>query len=124
MVAIIDIVLSPPGRDVVGNLNGEYVVLQNQGFSSINMRDWQLRDAAGHRYVFSNLLPNGRSWTLGPKEYVCLHTGKGQDSYVPPNTFHLYWGQGWWIWNNKGDTAYLFDQAGNLVDSKTVRGAA
>ncbi|AGK61322.1 Micrococcal nuclease (thermonuclease)-like protein [Archaeoglobus sulfaticallidus PM70-1] len=86
------------------NLNDEYVVIANNGAASINLQGWVLQDEAGHTYVFP-------SYTFGPGEVVYVHTGSGTDT-----AGHLYWGSDRAIWNNDGDTAYLFDAAGNLTD--------
>lgn len=41
-----------------------------------------------------------------------LHTGKGTNSPT-----HRYRGSGAYIWNNTGDTAYLCNSSGTLIDS-------
>lgn len=129
MISIIEIRSNPPGRDTTNRLNEEYVVIGNCGNTGVHMNGWTLADAKGHRYVFPRTLSNGQSWRLDPRELAVVHTGSGTDCYVPPSagrpgTFHFYWGRSWWVWNNEGDKAALFDQAGNLVDSKTVGRAA
>ena len=63
-----------------------------------------LKDRAGHTFVFPDVI-------LKPGETVIIHSGSGV------NQDHvLYWGDGA-IWNNDGDTAYLYDPSGNLVDT-------
>lgn len=129
MIGIVKIVSNPPGRDTRDRLNEEYVVIGNRGIASVYLSGWMLKDAKGHRYVFPRTLSNGEMWRLDPREIAVVHTGSGTDCYVAPSsgrpgTFHFYWGSAWFIWNNEGDTAYLFDQAGNLIDSKTVGRAA
>jgi len=51
-----------------------------------------------------------RSYTLGAGSTVTVYTKKGTNSAT-----ELYWGSSGPIWNNEGDTAYLFDNNGKLV---------
>ena len=94
---------NPPGNDLEGE--GEYVVIENIGISDVDMTGWQLRDAADHTYTF----PNGFVLKAGAE--VRVHTGSGTDTETD-----LYWGRRQAVWNNNGDTAYLYDAEGNLVD--------
>ena len=93
-----------PGNDNY-NPNGEYVVIRNYGADPVNLIGWKLRDEAGHTYIFPD-------YTLESGETVYVHSGKGTDS-----DGRLYWGSSHAIWNNGGDTAYLYDSTGKLVDS-------
>ncbi len=94
-----------PGNDWK-NPNGEYVVIRNCGNTTVNMNGWTLEDKAGHTFTFPNI-------TLHPNETVTVHSGEGVD-----RDHVLYWGDGA-IWNNNGDTAYLYDSRGRLVDTYT-----
>jgi len=47
---------------------------------------------------------------------VTLYTGKGKNTATK-----LYWGRVAHVWNNEGDTAYLYNAQGKLVSSKTVK---
>ncbi|WP_267643251.1 lamin tail domain-containing protein [Haloarchaeobius amylolyticus] len=85
------------------NLNDEYVVFENTGSSAVDMTDYVCEDEAAHDYVFP-------SFTLDAGATVTLHTGSGTDTSTD-----LYWGSGSSIWNNAGDTVYLFDASGNTV---------
>jgi len=51
------------------------------------------------------------SYTLDSQATVTLYTGKGTDTAT-----EIFWGSGNPIWNNDGDTAYLYNDNGNLVD--------
>ncbi|OYT32961.1 nuclease [Archaeoglobales archaeon ex4484_92] len=93
-----------PGNDNY-NPNGEYVVIRNYGADPVNLIGWKLRDEAGHTYIFPD-------YTLESGGTVYVHSGKGTDS-----DGRLYWGSSHAIWNNGGDTAYLYDSTGKLVDS-------
>jgi competence protein ComEC len=85
----------------------EYVDIQNQESFSIQLQGWTLRDAASHIYTFPN--------------YVMQ---SGQVCRVYTNQNHPEWcgfsyGSGSAIWNNTGDTAYLRDGNGTLIDTYT-----
>ncbi|WP_233203884.1 lamin tail domain-containing protein [Halegenticoccus soli] len=92
-----------PGNDH-DNLNGEYVVFENTGDSTLALSGWSVSDEADHTYRF----PQG--FTLEPGAEVTLYTGSGTDSAT-----ELYWGSGSAVWNNGGDTIYVRDDSGDLV---------
>ena len=102
-VRIVYIHYNAPGNDW-DNPNGEYVVIKNYGPNPVNLKGWRLKDRAGHTFVFPDI-------TLQPGESVYVHSGKGTNTKK-----ELYWGDGA-IWNNDGDTAYLYDSSGRLVDT-------
>lgn len=88
------------------SLRDEWVEITNEGFSPVSLTGWKIEDEGSkHTYSFS-------SYTLGPQATVTLHTEEGTDTAT-----ELYWGSGSPFWNNDGDTAYLFDDGGNLVSS-------
>lgn len=89
------------------NLNDEYVILKNTGSTSINLQDWYIEDEANHRYTFPD-------FTLETDATVTIHTGSGSDTSTD-----LYWGSEAPVWNNGGDTAYLYDKTGDLVDENS-----
>lgn len=95
----------PPGSD--DDLNEEYVCFENQGGTAANLSGWQVKDAANHTYTFP-------TFTLSAGTRVKLHTGSGTNTATD-----LYWGSGQFIWNNGGDTIFLYDNVGTLVDSYT-----
>ena len=88
------------------NLNDEYVVIKNEGNEAVDMTGWTLSDQANHVYTF----PSG--FVLNAGATVTVYTGSGTDT-----SDKLYWGSNLPIWNNDGDTAYLKDNEGKLVDS-------
>jgi micrococcal nuclease len=102
-VKIVYIHYDAPGNDWY-NPNGEYVVIKNYGPDSVNLKGWKLKDEAGHTFTFPDI-------TLQPGESVYVYSGKGTNTEK-----ELYWGDGA-IWNNDGDTAYLYDSSGRLVDT-------
>ena len=98
-----------PGSDrPVSNykLNREYVVIKNTGMITRTLTGWTVRDRANHVYTFP-------SFKLGAGKSVTLHTGKGTNT-----SSHLYWGKGWYIWNNTGDKATLRN-SGTISDTCT-----
>jgi hypothetical protein len=92
-------------------LNAEWVRLKNNTPDSIQLKGWTVRDASSHVYTFG-------SFSLGSKNTVYVHTGKGTDSAT-----NRYWGSGNYIWNNDGDQATLVNASKSTVDTcawKTV----
>jgi len=96
-----------PGDDTQ-NPNGEWVEIINQGSAAVAMQGYTLKDEANHIYTFG-------SFSLAPNSAVRLFSGPGQNTPT-----QLYWGySGESVWNNGGDTAFLRDAGGALVDSYT-----
>ncbi len=93
-----------PGNDNY-NLNEEYVCFENQGGSAASMTGWHVKDVSGHIYTFP-------LFTLASGARVRLRTGPGPDTATD-----LYWGKSGAVWNNDGDTVYLYDAGWNLVHS-------
>jgi hypothetical protein len=104
---IVDVEFDAPGDDNI-NLNEEWVRIRNVGDDPEALDGWAIKDeSASHRYYFplDLLVAGGESLTV--------HTGCGQDSKLD-----LYWcNTGSAVWNNDGDTAFLLDPSGNIVDS-------
>jgi micrococcal nuclease len=103
-VKITHIQADAPGHDGE-NPNGEWVEIVNEGSAAVNLEGYSLKDAANHIYTFP-------AFTLQPGATVRLYSGQGQD-----DASSLYWGrEGEAVWNNDGDSAFLRDSEGNLVD--------
>ena len=85
------------------NLNGEYVKFKNSCDFAISMKDWTVKDMATHIYTFPDFV-------LTAHQAVTLYTGSGIDSAE-----NLYWGRGSPVWNNDGDTLYLWDFEGGFI---------
>ncbi|MEF8852199.1 MAG: lamin tail domain-containing protein [Haloarculaceae archaeon] len=90
-----------------GNLNDEFVVFENAAESTLVLDGWTASDEVGHVYEF----PDG--FALGPGELVTLHTGTGTDTPTD-----LYWGRSGAVWNNDGDTVFVRDANGTVVDRR------
>jgi hypothetical protein len=89
-------------------INQEYVKITNKGTKAVSMKNWKITDKGSkHKYYFPS------SYTLKSKSTVTLYTGKGRNT-----ASKLYWGMGWYVWNNNGDTAYLYNAQGKLVSSR------
>ena len=101
-VYIEKVVYDPPGDDRK-NLNGGYIVIRNDG-ADTDLEGRKVADSDSHEYTFPDLI-------LKSGKAVTLHVGSGTDSLTD-----LYWGMGRPILDNSGDTIYLYDAQGNLVD--------
>jgi endonuclease YncB( thermonuclease family) len=86
------------------NLNDEYVVFKNTGDAPLELSGWKVEDEADHTYHFPS------DFTLDPGDTVTLYTGSGEDT-----DSELYWGSGSAIWNNGGDTIYVYDDDGETI---------
>jgi len=87
------------------NLNDEYVVLWNTGSADADLTGWELKDEVDHTYTFP-------TFTLRAGEKVTVYTGSGTNTRSS-----LHWGSNSPIWNNDSDTAYLYNQGMELMDS-------
>jgi len=87
------------------NYYDEYVVITNNGNDAISLQNWVIKDEATHIYTFPDVL-------LSPKANVTLYTGNGVSTKT-----ELYWNSKEPIWNNDGDTAFLFDANGDLAST-------
>lgn len=89
-------------------VNQEYVKIANKGTTAISMKGWKITDkGAIHTYKFPS------TFTLKAKTTVTLYTGNGTNTATK-----LFWGRSAYVWNNEGDTAYLYNAQGNLVSTK------
>jgi hypothetical protein len=95
-----------PGSDTGSNtsVNGEYFVIKNISSTSHVLTGWTVTDRQSHRYKFG-------SATLAPGTIVYVHTGMGTNGGRT-----RYWGLGYYVWNNDGDTASLRGPGGTVQD--------
>ncbi|WP_297506573.1 lamin tail domain-containing protein [Thermococcus sp.] len=115
-VVILKVHYDAGGRFIpdIFDLNDEYVVLKNIGDEPANLTGWKLlgngRRSRRHPFIFP-------PFVLQPGATVTIHTGRGTNTETD-----LYWGMRRPVWRNRGDTAYLYDSHGNLVDMCSWRG--
>lgn len=93
------------GDDGSQDPNEEWVTIRNVESVSIDFTGCSLEDQVGHTYLF----PEGFELAAGAQ--VRVFSGSGTDS-----AGSLYWGSGSPIWNNTGDLATLYNNAGHIVD--------
>ena len=95
-----------PGSDTGSNssLNAEWVRIKNATSTRKTLTGWTLHDSSTHVYVFP-------TFALGAGASVKVHTGSGANT-----AGNLYWHEGFYVWNNSGDTATLTNAAGTVVD--------
>jgi hypothetical protein len=91
----------PPGDEG----HEEYVEITNFDAQALDLTGWALKDASGYTYTFP-------SFTLPLNATVTVHACNGVDSATT-----LYTHKCSPIWNNGGDTAYLYDAGGMLVST-------
>ncbi|MCL1595085.1 MAG: lamin tail domain-containing protein [Actinomycetia bacterium] len=106
-VVIVDVQYDAPGNDN-DNLNGEWVTIENRGDVRVDLSNWVLKDeSASHRYTFNS------GFEIEGGTAVVVYSGCGVDS-----TSELYWcNSGSAVWNNSGDTGFLLDPLGNIMDT-------
>jgi len=106
-IAVADHQFDSPGDDHE-NLAEEYVTVANAGDAELDLSGWRVEDEAGHTYTF----PEG--FTLAPDATATLRTGPGEDGED-----ELHWGEPQAVWNNTGDTVFVYDGEGELVASES-----
>lgn len=88
------------GRDE-RNLNGEYVVVSNEGTTPVDLSGWWLCSAVADCFVF----PEGTR--IGSRGDLRVHTGHGRDT-----AREVYMGHDRPVWANWADMATLTDRTG------------
>lgn len=92
-----------PGNDH-RNPNGEYAVLESLSSEDRPIGGWTLCDLANHCFTF----PAGTVLAAGERLFV--HTGSGSADGT-----RYYMGRRQAVWNNRGDTATVYDGTGAVV---------
>lgn len=100
---------NPPVYISTLSLRGEYVTISNSGSSSIILTGWKIMDKAKNTYKFP-------PFTLNTGKSVTIYSGPQAKGGIDSGT-KLYW-TAKNIWNDDGDTAYLYNSAGKLIDTK------
>jgi hypothetical protein len=96
MVFINEFLPNPIGKDT----EGEWVELFNNTQGTINLAGWQIKDASGKTFAFKNQ-------QIGPSGYLVVNYKTTKIAL-----------------NNNGETLFLYDQKGNLVDKAEYAGTA
>ncbi len=116
MLKIVDI-------HAAAGVQGEYVVLENQGLVTVSLRGWALcTDAylggdaaqlAAEMYIFREDIP------IKPYTRIVLFTGSGQDGWVPTvdgrQAYCAYWGRSERVWTHAAHAHIL-----HLLSSKRI----
>jgi len=102
-----------PGPDdnrcVGGNTSQEYLTIKNYSTTAtVNLRGYLVKDAVGNSFKFT------ADHYLQPGDYVRLRGGNGTDSDA--NNV-VYRDNCNFIWNNTGDSIYLYKPSGAGADS-------
>ncbi len=110
-VVISKIYYDSPGSDTGtnGSLNAEYITLKNLRSTPRVITGWTIRDPQGHVYKFPTT-------TIKANSTVTLRSGRGTNGVST-----RYWQQGWYVWNNTGDTATVRTSNGSTVDTCTYK---
>jgi hypothetical protein len=96
------------------NVLDEYIQLTNRGPVPVAMTGWTIANNHGRSFYFLQWTnPDGSKYDyeLGGHSTVTISTGR---EGIPTQT-RLFWPEK--MWNNTGDTAYLYDKKGNLVST-------
>ena len=94
------------------NPNGEYVRICNVSLRPVELSGFVIKDNGPHRYVFPTA-------SLQPGYTALVLSGPGSTT-VRHGQYRFHWNAGA-VWNNSGDTAFLFDPSGLLIDTLPVR---
>jgi hypothetical protein len=98
------------------NLEQDWVRITNTGSHAVSMTGWRLTNEGGRNSLtfIDWPTPDGSTYTfiLLPHTTVTVYSGT---TGTPTNT-RLYWPYNN-LWNDSGDTAYLYNPEGNLVSS-------
>lgn len=96
------------------DVTAEYLKITNGGSEKIVMTGWKISNREGKSFSFIDYpLGNGAvfTYTLMPHSTVTVHTGIEGN----PSSLHLYWPEE--MWNDAGDSAYLYNPQGVLVST-------
>ncbi|MDZ7839067.1 MAG: lamin tail domain-containing protein [Actinomycetota bacterium] len=92
-----------PGNDNE-NINEEYVIITNNSDEPVDLSGYTIKDSGTNIFKFPLLQLYGG-------EKIFIYSGKGNQGEGK-----LFWGSNTPIWNNSGDTLYLRNAEGLLVD--------
>ncbi|MFH1346664.1 MAG: lamin tail domain-containing protein [Spirochaetota bacterium] len=99
MIIISEFLPNPAGKDT----EGEWIKLLNNGDAAVNLGGWQIKDASGKAFIFSapnkNIIAGSETLTLDYKTTKITL-------------------------NNNGETIFLYDKNGILIDKAEYTGTA
>ncbi len=90
-------------------LNAEYVELRNEQKQKIDISNWTL----GKEGVSLTPFIFPEETEVQPKSIIRIHSGQGDNT-----TSDFFWNLSESVWNKVGDTAFLQDASGNLIDQR------
>ncbi len=95
----------------------EYVKLTNRGRDSVVMTGWKISNRDGSRSIrfaeWKN--PDGSKFNYELRGFSTVTIYSGMEG--TPSQTRLYWPQE--MWNDEADTAYLYNETGKLVSTRT-----
>ena len=98
------------------SLTGEYVKITNQGWDPVTMTGWKISNKDGRTIRFIEWqLDYGTPFNFELRGHTTVTIYSGREG--SPSRTRLYWPQE--IWNDRGDTAYLYNSDNVLVSSLT-----
>ncbi|MFQ5829547.1 MAG: thermonuclease family protein [Candidatus Methylomirabilia bacterium] len=92
----------------------EHVRIANVSVRPLNLAGYRVSDRAGHTYVFPAVV-------LKAGHVLTLKHGPGTDRTDPEGPILLYWKLPRPIWNNVGDTAFVWGPDGKPIDRFEAR---
>ncbi len=110
------------------NAQGEYVVLQNHGLTTVNLRGWAIcteaylegciRDMTEEMFIFREDI------SIKPYTYVVLFSGQGVDDWEPTvdgrQAYCAYWNRRNSVWRNTSHVHILQLTASRRVDASIM----
>lgn len=101
------------------NLQEEYVKIKNNGLTPVDLTGWKIVEGNTRQTITFIAWPQGNgqtfTFTLYPLTTLTVYYGKNG----PVTATEAYWPSAKNVWNDQGDTAYLYDPQGHLVSSLT-----
>jgi hypothetical protein len=101
------------------NLQEDYVRITNSGLTPVDLTGWKIVEGNTRQTITFIAFPQGNgqtfTFTLYPLTTLTVYYGKSG----PVTATEAYWPSAKNVWNDQGDTAYLYDPQGNLVSSLT-----
>lgn len=92
--------------EYIGDCDNEYVIIKNYSNNPINIGNWTLSDASIHEFTFYNSTTIPAFSSITVRSTPKVQSGLGE--------WNRRCGRG--IWNERGDTATLKDNLGNIID--------